>query len=384
MSVPFCALCNQELTPDNDSREHIVPESIGGRRRVKGFLCIDCNSRAGEKWDSVTARQLNALCLLFAIQRQTGTVRTRPLKTESGQIVRLHADGHLSLPDTQPAITIDGSEVKIQAPRQTTAEVRKMLRGLERRYPQLDVEQAMQNATEQRSYLSEPVRETFNFGGHESGRSVVKSALALAVDSGIKAPLCEEATECLRNEGKAPCFGYFYKRDLVRKRPSNRVFHCVAIKAEPSSQRLIGYVELFSLYRMVVCLSSRYTGDPLFRYYAIDPSTGQELDLDVDVSLSEEEVSCAFANTEDYAANLAQTFQNVFTIGQAISFDRERATVIERALKECIAQLGLAAGDTLTAEDALALSKCLATRMEPFLNHLVLSIGRTGRARNRN
>jgi len=214
MSGSYCALCEKEITLDNDSREHIVPESIGGRRRVGGYLCRDCNSIAGAKWDAVAAEQLNALCLLFGIQRQDGTVPAGDFETESGQTVRVHPDGHMSLRDVEPTVTISGSKAQIKARRRTKAEARKMLNGMKRRYPKLDVDEVMQTLVEERTYLSEPVRATFNFGGLQSGRSVFMAALALAVASGINAKTCEQATDCLRNDKGEPCFGYFYRRDL--------------------------------------------------------------------------------------------------------------------------------------------------------------------------
>jgi hypothetical protein len=371
MSGSNCALCDIEITLDNDSRAHIVPEAIGGRRWVRGFLCRVCNSLAGEKWDAIAAKQLNYLCLLFAIERQDGTVPAGDFETQSGQAVRIHRDGHLSLPDTRPEITESGSTAQIKARRHTKPEARKLLLGMKRRYPKLDVDVAMGTVVEDRSYLSEPVRANFNFGGVQSGRCVVMSALALAVASGIKAQACEKATSYLRNNDGEPCFGYFYRRDPVTSRPTNRVFHCVAIKGDSSSRRLVGYVELFGVYRMVACLSDRYTGNPLFNYYAIDPSSGQELDLDLDLSLSEEEVRCACSNEEDYTANMVEAFQKALAIGQSMSFAREQRKVVKQAWKKCITKLGFSSGQILTREEVMALSKCITTEMLPFLTHLV-------------
>ena len=47
-----CFLCKVPLTSENDSKEHIIPQSIGGRKKVKGFICQDCNSTTGQEWDS--------------------------------------------------------------------------------------------------------------------------------------------------------------------------------------------------------------------------------------------------------------------------------------------------------------------------------------------
>ena len=237
----------------------------------------------------------------------------------------------------------------------------------------------MRTVVEERRYLSEPVKTVLNFGGAQSGRCVVKSALALAVASGIKAQTCEKATNYLRNDDGEACFGYFYKRDLVPSRPTDRVFHCVAVKGEPSSRKLIGYVELFGVYRMVVCLSNNYTASPVFIDYAIDPSSGEELDLDIDLSLNEEEVLCACSNEEDYGSNMLEAFQKIIAIGQSISFAREQRKAVELAWKECTRKLGFSPGQTLTSEEAMALSKCVASQILPFLMHLVSSRERVSR-----
>jgi hypothetical protein len=132
LSASTCALCDIEITLDNDSREHIVPEAIGGRRRVRGFLCKHCNSTAGHGWDAVAAEQLNFLCLLFAITRQRGTVPAGDFETQSGQAVRVHSDGHLSLPSARPEFTESESTVHIRASTHTTREAEKLLCGMKR------------------------------------------------------------------------------------------------------------------------------------------------------------------------------------------------------------------------------------------------------------
>jgi hypothetical protein len=374
-----CALCDIEITPDNDSKEHIIPEAIGGRRQVRGFLCKKCNSAAGHNWDAAAADQLNFLCLHFAIKRQRGTVPAGDLETQSGEAVRIHSDGHLSLPNRRPVVTESSSTTEINARTHTKNEAEKLLRGMKRRFPKLDVNEAMRNVVEQRKYLREPVLAELQFGGAQSGRSIVKSALALAASSGIESQACEKATSCLRNEDENPCFGYFYSRDLVTNRPLDRVFHCVAIKGDPSSRRLIGYVELFGIYRMVVCLSDHFMGSDVVSEYAIDPNSGRELDLGVDLSLSEEEFRSASSNNENYAAKMVEAFQRAMAIGQAISLAREQRTVIERAVKECCARLGLSAGQTLTSEGAAALSKCIAEQMLPFLENFVFNQRKVGK-----
>ncbi|KAB7740293.1 hypothetical protein F2P47_08595 [Parvibaculum sedimenti] len=54
-----CIICNNVLTKGTDSREHVIPNSIGGRLKVRGFLCVRCNNTSGHKWESDLARDLN-------------------------------------------------------------------------------------------------------------------------------------------------------------------------------------------------------------------------------------------------------------------------------------------------------------------------------------
>ena len=64
-------LCETPITAENDSDEHLIPNALGGRRKVSGFLYRDCNSRTGEAWD---AWRLNffLFCLLLDVARERG------------------------------------------------------------------------------------------------------------------------------------------------------------------------------------------------------------------------------------------------------------------------------------------------------------------------
>ena len=52
-----CLICLMELTPSNDSEEHVIPASVGGRHKERSVLCRSCNNGAGDEWDAELARQ---------------------------------------------------------------------------------------------------------------------------------------------------------------------------------------------------------------------------------------------------------------------------------------------------------------------------------------
>jgi hypothetical protein len=247
------------------------------------------------------------------------------------------------------------------------------LKGLKRTYPKLDVDAALASIDESDTYLSEPVKSECNFGGGLSGRSAVKSALTLAVSAGVKAEICNLALTYLRDENGNPAFGYYYRRDLVTNRPTDRVFHCVAIKGDPATGKLIGYVELFSVYRMVIGLSDQYAGSAIAASYSIDPTVGEELNLIVDLSFGDEDLRFALANEDELLPKQLEAFHAVMGIGQRLSFEREQRRVAGRAYRRALATLGLIPGQEMTQEIALALNKEIIKQMMPFLQHRIIS-----------
>tara|TARA_R100001460_G_scaffold44235_5_gene80973 strand:+ start:155 stop:577 length:423 start_codon:yes stop_codon:yes gene_type:complete len=93
-----CLLCEEFISTEIDSREHLIPNSIGGRKKVSGFLCVSCNSKSGDSWDSALAHQMNPLSLFFRISRERGDAPSQKFQTTSGREWVLNADGSLDLP----------------------------------------------------------------------------------------------------------------------------------------------------------------------------------------------------------------------------------------------------------------------------------------------
>ena len=89
--MKICALCDAEITKNNDTREHLIPNAIGGRKKVKGFICNSCNNKSGAEWDADLANKLNPLSLFFRIQREQGEVPPQSFSTTGGEEYTLNA-----------------------------------------------------------------------------------------------------------------------------------------------------------------------------------------------------------------------------------------------------------------------------------------------------
>jgi HNH endonuclease len=177
---PTCTICGRDIAPADDSDEHIHPAAIGGRRTVRGFLHSACNHRSGHTWDAALEKQLRPLSLHFGVKRQSGRTSRMPITTTAGENLLLNTSGQLEMsrPTIKRTPIPNGETIQVTAGSMTQA--REVLEGVKRKSPKVDVEAVLAGAESRRSYPTGVVRIDLDFGGPTSGRSLVKSALALA------------------------------------------------------------------------------------------------------------------------------------------------------------------------------------------------------------
>ena len=296
----LCAFhCGTTLTNHTSTKEHVLLNAIGGRKKVAGFICTSCNARTGAEWDAELARQLNPLSLLLGISRQRGKVPRQAFSTVSGEQFLLHPDGTRTISKPSHEVISNGDKTKINIQARTMRELRTLLAGMRRKYPALQshsIQELMSNAKPVAHYNSDWIAFNLDFGGGAAGRSLVKSAVALASSAGVASSACDIALNYLLNEDAEACFGYYYPndRDLVTNRPTAKPFHCVCVTGTADTGTILGYIELYSLHRVVLCLSETYRGEPFKSVYAIDPINGREIDIEVDLDLSISDIHSAY------------------------------------------------------------------------------------------
>lgn len=366
-----CALCLKPIDEANDSREHIVPNAIGGRLKVSGILCSSCNSKSGQFWDNELAAQLNPFALLVSIVRDRGESPSQVLTTVSGKKFLYRADGTLApaKPEYRATPTESGA-TKISITARSIEEARVMLKGTKRKHPLLDVEQALLSAKVDNSYLDEFVDIPSNFGGPLAGRSLVKSALCLAVANGVAPLACDAARRYLLDEQGEPCLGYFYDRDLIQQRPPGVPLHCVAVSTRGTGGQLLGYVEYFGTRRQVVCLSDNYSGQDLHCSYAVDPSTGEDLSLGFEIELSSKDIAAIYAYERAEPSSMEAAFRPVIENALLRADERQRNRVVEQAVDFGLRNCGAAEGEVLSPAHLAKASALMAEQLSPYIEHL--------------
>ena len=285
MKLAQCALCDEPLNDANDSREHIIPQTIGGRRSVRSFICQSCNKEKGQDWEQALANQCKVLSLFLNISRQKPLPNV-VVKTANGQRLLLKPDGSTAILSTplHPELTEDTVQLSNVPPHL----LRGQIKGIRKKYriEEIRVEEGV-------DYQDHVYAMEWNIGGVDTCRSIMKTAMVLAVEGGIEPSECNVAQRFLA-DSTVPCsssLGFFYsnEHDVIEARPVP-VFHCVAISGDPTTGNLIGYVEYFGAFRMVAVLSDCYRGPSFAKNYAINPISGVEIEMNVDLSFVQQQI----------------------------------------------------------------------------------------------
>jgi hypothetical protein len=366
MTNNTCCLCGDEITKENDTNEHIIPNAVGGRLKVRGFICDPCNNTTGHTWDTALAKQMEQMCLLFNIKRERGSVQPLNIPTENGDQIRFNPDGTMGLAKPQFSESVDGRDVSVSISANTVKEAKKMLKGVKRKYPDINTDKFLDEGKITSSYPDGNLRFSHHFGEELAGKSSVKTAMAFAVYNSVPSSSCDAALAFLTIPDSPKCFGHYYEGDFVSNRPDDRVFHCVNVTGIPSENLLVSYVEYFGFQRMIICLSENYDGPELTYTYAIDPVSGEEIDLEIKVDLTVSQLlKCySFDALPDGAIH---AMNKVIPIARKRHWEDERQRVVERAVEYAFANCGMKEGEMLGEEGAKKLADLTMDQMQPFL-----------------
>ena len=268
-----CWLCGVSITPENNSKEHVIPQAIGGRKTVSGFICRRCNNETGAEWDAGLMKSLEFMSIFEKPSRGDGKL--------TPSVSAIGDDGleYLIEPGGRPKIkharvqTIesDEGETTIHMTSGSEKEARKVLEKLKsRRYPDIDIEKEMANAT----WANERPRltTTIEWNLSEITKSAVKSALALTCSNGVIKDDCQSAIEYLERPFSWDN-GTVFITDKPPIYPSEN-WHSIFVMSV--GQRLISYVTYYNALHFLAILSQDYRGGFVAMSYAVDPVSGMD------------------------------------------------------------------------------------------------------------
>ena len=267
-----CWRCGVALTPKTDSNEHIIPQAIGGRKTVSGFICRSCNNETGAEWDAGLMKALEFMSVFENPSREDG--KPTPSISATGE------DGleYLIRPGGRPMIKhprvekIPQGEGKfaIQITSGSEEDAKDVLEKLKsRRYSNLDMKEVAK-ATSTSEYPRMTVRTEFNMT--KITKSAIKSALALACSNGVSKDDCQSAIEYLERTFSFDNGVINLTNEPPVCPPEN--WHSVFVMNV--DKRLMSCISYYNTLHFLAILSQDYRGGFVAMSYAVDPVSGMD------------------------------------------------------------------------------------------------------------
>lgn len=367
-----CWLCSDSLVLENKTKEHVVPGSIGGRKEVGNFICRNCNSKHGDRWEAEVAKQFLWFSSVGGVKRAHGGEHPDLLvQTTDGEKLKLQADGGLALARPKVEVQKTDNDIRVVIRSNDERTALNLVRKVAKDYPDFDVEKALREIAVEESFPNHILHLSMKYGGPHAGRSMVKSCLALLADAGMSPDACGRALAYLKDQSlDAPHpFCIFFDEDLLVDRPTDHLFHCVSVVARPQERRILGYVEFFNYARILVSIAEDYDGVAFQKTYAVDPVRGRELDMKVDFGRLNADLRHHFSVRTEPPPACLEAFATAVRITSGLGAGRLRSAVISNAGADALHALGLdpdSEGD-LSSELRMEWTELMLRNLQPYL-----------------
>ncbi len=273
-----CYICEENLTEKNRSEEHILISACGGKLKTKEIMCELCNKKIGREYDAELAKQLNYFSNILLIKRDRGHPQPRHVfSVSSGE--EYYVDHNNKPYRIKPKISLQHSEIKYELDIEVNSlkELKNVLKGYKKRYPSIDIEDALIKAEEKYININHDLKAKVSIGGPIAEQSIAKTAIGYYLYKGFNRSYIKELINSLVN-------GYsdkyvepiFFKYNLFDY-GTNGVPHIIVITGDPNKKFLYSYVEYFGIYGFIVKMNSQYIGPPINENYYYDVLQRREI-----------------------------------------------------------------------------------------------------------
>jgi hypothetical protein len=279
-----CYVCNDDLTKENETEEHILLNAIGGKLKSKNLICKDCNTNFGSEIDDSLAEQLNPIANLLDIKRDRG--KPQNVKgTYQNKDILIEPGGKIKL--ARAYLDKDENQFHIEASSERQA--RQVLKGLKRKYEHIDIEKHMKNAERRKSYLPS-VKISMNFGGEETRRALCKMGVNYYIFNGGSPSEIKHLLPYIKGEAEAAELYYYYPNSEVFYKGENEIYHSLILVGDPARKHLYVYIELFNEFKMVVFINKEYKGEPINKSYHYNVVTNEVVEFEEPVQISPQQL----------------------------------------------------------------------------------------------
>jgi len=262
-----CFRCGCEITSANQTVEHIIPMACAGRLKSKKLLCRKCNSFFGEKFDSELAEQTNDLVNLLLIKREKGTPPPIKAHTSTGEDYRIYGG---KVEKAHPEFKLDKAANKLSVEANNDEKMRLLLKQLKRRIPTIDVDEILNGATRQKSYMQEHLIINSKVGGNGVFKSITKISIEYFLLKRGDKKFVKHLIPYLDGTAEQEIVWMHYPDEAIYDPEITEVSNIIRLIGNPQEKILYAYIELFNVHNFIVKLNDEYDGFKMDETYIFD------------------------------------------------------------------------------------------------------------------
>lgn len=343
----YCIVTGDEITPENDSKAHVIPSALGGRLKPLGILSKKGNGLLGDKIDLPLIVAFQTLMNRLNASRDRGENRPSRMTDEAGKVYVFNFGEPLTLaaPEYEESVVGALTEIKIKA--RTLKEARTLLGRIKSKHPKFDIDEAMKHAVFEHRWHDNELHEGLQIGPGVLFPAVFVAASIFAAYHGYEPhPQLKEYVASFDPEKPTlPPDTFYFIPSKAWITSSAQVSHILALAGDARSGKLLIYVELFNLAKVAVLLPYAGTAD-IRNTYGLDVLSGEQTPVQIDdqgLMTVPWRATHRLGDAELYA-DAARQFRTLI----GIAHERERGAAIGQIVERAF---GPADGRRLTSMD---------------------------------
>lgn len=307
-----CYYCEQPITELNKSREHVIPDFLGGTLTSLSLLCRGCNSVLGQSIDSSLHSQLQPYADLLVQDRERTKTNTK-VKLINAQGEELFVGKNLK-PYSKLYIVHKTGKKTIQV---RNEEFDKFM---QRKVQEMGGD----NNVNKREFVEPPPEDKFHihnsmspapgivgFGGKDYYKAIAKIAINFALCNNFTPSQIADALSFLKTDHSINnTVGFFNPSNYhPHDYHKNEVANILHLKGDSELKILYCYVELLSFQCLLVVLNQNYTDADFDATYSFDVLSQQTISKAIKIAIGRHHfetlrfLSLGQKNTEEWKLN---------------------------------------------------------------------------------
>lgn len=289
--IKKCYKCPNLLTEDNRSKEHIIPNFLGGRLTSPELLCKKCNSEFGETIDSELKKQLGFASEIIVQKRHRDKADNGILiETTSGKKAKV---GSQFLPKPKLYIKLpNGQQIEITG--KNEKELRKIAnkkkKELETKYESFQLTEFIEYPTTEKFHFKNnkelPIG-YMEFGGKDYFRGIAKIILNFYITKrpNDKPPQVLLDYVCGRLDKNQFLFIYHPSHYKIHDLGVDEFSHIIYLRGDQELKTVYCYLELFNFEKFICIIDKDYNSQDFIETYSCDCTNGREIEKKIAIEL---------------------------------------------------------------------------------------------------